>query len=108
MPRLLTVLAVAALAVAPVPRQVQNAPDASGRPNIVYIMSDDHAYQAIGAYGSHVNKTPNIDRIAHEGMLMRNMFVTNSICTPTRAAVLTGQYRISTASPCSIGSTVRG
>src|ERR1700730_3947935 len=92
MSRLLPVLAVAALAVAPAPGQIQNAPGANGRPNIGYIMSDDHAYQAIGAYGSHVNKTPNIDRIAHEDMLMRNMFVTNSICTPSRAVVLTGQY----------------
>jgi arylsulfatase A-like enzyme len=90
MHRLLSVLAVAALAVAPAPARVQNAP--GGRPNIVYIMSDDHGYQAIGAYGSHINKTPNIDRIAREGMLMRNMFVTNSICTPSRAVILTGQY----------------
>ena len=55
-------------------------------------MSDDHASQAIGAYGSRVNQTPNIDRLAREGMTFTNMFVTNSICTPSRAAILTGQY----------------
>jgi arylsulfatase A-like enzyme len=92
MSRLLPVLAVVAFALAPAPVRVQNGPGVAGRPNIVYVMSDDHAYQAIGAYGSHVNKTPNIDRIAREGMLMRNMFVTNSICTPSRAVILTGQY----------------
>ena len=64
----------------------------SGRPNIVFIMSDDHAAHAIGAYGSRVNRTPNIDRLAREGALLRNVFATNSICTPSRAAILTGQY----------------
>ncbi|MBT4693821.1 MAG: sulfatase-like hydrolase/transferase, partial [Planctomycetaceae bacterium] len=53
---------------------------AAKRPNILFIMSDDHAYQAIGAYGSKVNKTPNIDRIAREGMRFDRAFVTNSIC----------------------------
>src|SRR5262249_12014595 len=62
------------------------------RPNILYIMSDDHAAHAIGAYGSHVNQTPNLDRLAREGMMMMNVFATNSICTPSRAAILTGQY----------------
>src|SRR3954469_17514582 len=62
------------------------------RPNIIFIMSDDHAAHAISAYGSRVNKTPNLDRLAREGMLLRNVFVTNLICTPSRAAILTGQY----------------
>ena len=65
---------------------------AAGRPNIIFIMSDDHAAHAISAYGSRINQTPNIDRLAREGMLLRNVFVTNSICTPSRAAILTGQY----------------
>jgi arylsulfatase A-like enzyme len=65
---------------------------ADNRPNIIFIMSDDHAAHAISAYGSRVNQTPNIDRLAREGMLLRNVFVTNSICTPSRAAILTGQY----------------
>jgi arylsulfatase A-like enzyme len=65
---------------------------AADRPNIVFIMSDDHAAHAIGAYGSRVNQTPNIDRLAREGLVMRNVFATNSICTPSRAAILTGQY----------------
>jgi arylsulfatase A-like enzyme len=64
----------------------------SQRPNIIFIMSDDHAAHAIGAYGSHVNKTPHIDRLAREGALLTNVFATNSICTPSRAAILTGQY----------------
>jgi arylsulfatase A-like enzyme len=65
---------------------------AADRPNIIFIMSDDHAAHAISAYGSRVNKTPNIDRLAREGMLLRNVFATNSICTPSRATILTGQY----------------
>jgi arylsulfatase A-like enzyme len=65
---------------------------ADDRPNIVFIMSDDHAAHAISAYGSRVNRTPNIDRLAREGMRLDNVFVTNSICTPSRAAILTGQY----------------
>ena len=63
-----------------------------GRPNILFIMTDDHAAHAIGAYGSRINKTPHLDRIAREGALFSNVFATNSICTPSRAAILTGQY----------------
>lgn len=62
------------------------------RPNIVFIMTDDHAAHAISAYGSRLNKTPNIDRLATEGMKFENCFVTNSICTPSRAVILTGKY----------------
>jgi arylsulfatase A-like enzyme len=65
---------------------------AETRPNILYIMSDDHAAHAIGAYGSKINRTPNIDRIGKEGMRLANCFCTNSICTPSRAAILTGKY----------------
>src|ERR671924_567514 len=65
---------------------------AADQPNIIFIMSDDHAAHAISAYGSRINQTPNLDRLAREGMLLRNVFVTNSICTPSRAAILTGQY----------------
>src|SRR6186997_556288 len=64
----------------------------AARPNILFIMSDDHAAHAISAYGSRVNRTPNIDRIAREGAILLNTFATNSICTPSRATILTGQY----------------
>jgi len=62
------------------------------RPNILFIMSDDHASHAMSCYGSKINKTPNLDRIANEGMRFDNCFCTNSICTPSRAAILTGTY----------------
>nr|WP_229601408.1 sulfatase [Runella defluvii] len=62
------------------------------RPNIVFIMSDDHAYQAISAYSNRLTQTPNIDRIAKEGMLFSNACVTNSICAPSRAVILTGKH----------------
>ena len=62
------------------------------RPNILLVFTDDHAAHAVSAYGSVLNQTPNIDRLAREGMLFRNAFVTNSICAPSRATVLTGQY----------------
>ncbi|QDU52502.1 sulfatase family protein [Gimesia panareensis] len=68
---------------------------AEKQPNILYIMSDDHAAHAIGAYGSRlavVNPTPTLDRIAREGILLKNVFCTNSICTPSRATIMTGQY----------------
>ncbi len=64
----------------------------SKRPNIVFIMTDDHTKQAIGSYGSIINKTPNIDRIAHNGMRFDHCYVTNSICSPSRATILTGKY----------------
>jgi arylsulfatase A-like enzyme len=64
----------------------------NSRPNIVFIFSDDHAQQAISAYGSNLMKTPNIDRIAYEGAILKNAFVTNSICAPSRAVLLTGKF----------------
>ena len=63
-----------------------------GQPNLVFIMSDDHAAHAISAYGSELVDTPNIDRLGHEGMRFDNAFCTNSICTPSRASILTGTY----------------
>ena len=62
------------------------------RPNIIYIMTDDHASHALSCYNSKINKTPNLDRIANEGMRFENSFCTNSICAPCRAVVLTGKY----------------
>ena len=65
------------------------------QPNILFIMSDDHAAQAIGAYGSHLadlDLTPTLDELAGEGILFENAFCTNSICVPSRATILTGQY----------------
>ena len=64
----------------------------SERPNIVFIMSDDHANKAISAYGSDLLQTPQLDRLASEGMLFNNAFCTNSICGPSRAVILTGKY----------------
>ena len=70
-------------------------PSVQAKPNILYIMSDDHTAHAIGAYGGRLaalNPTPTIDRLAKEGMLFENAFCTNSICAPSRASVITGQY----------------
>jgi len=63
--------------------------------NIIYIMADDHAYQAISAYGSEISKlapTPNIDRIAEQGARMDAVYCTNSICGPSRSSILTGKF----------------
>jgi arylsulfatase A-like enzyme len=65
---------------------------AAPRPNILYIMSDDHAAHAISAYGSKINQTPNLDRIAKEGVRFDHVYAVNSICTPSRATILTGKY----------------
>ncbi len=65
------------------------------RPNIVWIFSDDHSFQTIGAYGGRLqplNPTPNIDRLAKEGMRFDRCYVSNSICAPSRAALLTGKH----------------
>ncbi len=62
------------------------------RPNIVFIMSDDHAYQAISAYSDDLIQTPNIDRLAKEGAIFTRATVTNSICAPSRAVLLTGKH----------------
>ena len=62
------------------------------RPNVIYIMADDHASMALSCYGSYRNQTPNLDKIAKEGIRLDNCFCTNSICTPSRATILTGTY----------------
>ena len=64
----------------------------TGRPNILYIMTDDHAFQTISAYNDRLIQTPHIDRIAGEGIIFRNSFVGNSICAPSRATMLTGKH----------------
>ena len=79
----------AGLAVSP---YIFNSCTPKKKRNILFIMTDDHAFQAISSYGSRLNKTPNIDRLAKEGMLFEQSFVTNSICGPSRACMLTGKY----------------
>ena len=81
---LMEVLRIVALACAPVL--------AAGAPNIVFVMSDDHAVPALSAYGGGLNSTPHLDRLASEGVRFDAAFVTNSICTPSRAVVLTGKH----------------
>ena len=61
-------------------------------PNIIFLFSDDHAFQAISAYGSKINQTPHIDRLAREGVLFNAAYCGNSICGPSRATVLTGKH----------------
>ncbi len=76
-------------------RNSANEPDEARpleHPNIIFVFTDDHATHAISAYGSVINTTPNLDRLAREGMLFRNAFVTNSICAPSRAVILTGKH----------------
>jgi arylsulfatase A-like enzyme len=73
----------------------QSKEKSSEQPNIIFIMSDDHAWQALSAYGHPLSKvapTPQIDRLAEEGMLFDRCLVTNSICGPSRATLLTGTY----------------
>jgi len=65
---------------------------ADERPNIIFIFTDDHSARAISAYGSTINETPNLDRLANEGMRFDRCFVTNSICAPSRAVILTGKH----------------
>ncbi|MHC4724037.1 MAG: sulfatase-like hydrolase/transferase, partial [Planctomycetota bacterium] len=67
-------------------------PKPQKQPNIIFIMSDDHASHALSCYSSKINKTPNLDRLANEGMRFDNCFCTNSICAPSRAVILTGKY----------------
>ena len=89
----LKVLGVSSLSVSSI-SCVTAGPDAkpAQRPNILFIFSDDHAVRSIGTYGSTINKTPNIDRIADEGIALDRCFCCNSICAPSRAAILTGKH----------------
>ena len=76
--------------ISPIVRNV--SAETPKRPNIVFIFTDDHATQAISAYGSKINETPNIDRIAREGGVFLNSFCANSICGPSRACILTSKH----------------
>ena len=82
-------LFVLAWLVTPSPGAAEPAPE---RPNILFILSDDHALRAIGAYDGSLNKTPNLDRIAREGAIFTHAFVGNSICCPSRASFMTGKH----------------
>ena len=71
---------------------VDLAPQGAPHPNIVFIMTDDHSYQTFSAYDDRFIQTPNLDRIGAEGVQFMNSFVTNSICAPSRAVMLTGKH----------------
>ena len=71
---------------------LEQTASAQEQPNILFIFSDDHAPNAIGAFGSKINKTPHLDRIASEGAKFNNSFCANSICGPSRACILTGKH----------------
>lgn len=90
---------LALLVLVPLSAVVARAATAAQRPNILFIFSDDHAQHAISAYGSKVNQTPHLDRLAQGGMRFDHAFVTNSICTPSRAVVLTGKYSHANGTP---------
>ena len=87
--KLLTLLFITVPCISYAPKQDEHTNE---RPNIIYIMSDDHAYQAISAYGYGLNNTPNIDRLADQGVMFMRSCVTNSICAPSRAVLLTGKH----------------
>jgi arylsulfatase A-like enzyme len=72
--------------------QQEEQPQYTGRPNIVFIITDDHAYQALSAYDDQLIETPQIDRLAEEGMRFDRAYVSNSICSPSRAVILTGKF----------------
>lgn len=92
MKRYLNTLTIIFILITAIPCYAQPVLSPRERPNIVIIVSDDHAYQTISAYGSKLMQTPNIDRIANEGVLFKKSYVTNSICGPSRAVILTGKY----------------
>jgi len=75
--------------------ELSAAPLKDIRPNILFIMSDDHAAHSIGVYGGRLaalNPTPVLDKLAAEGVVLENTFCTNSVCSPSRATILTGQW----------------
>lgn len=84
--------AAAGLALSSCAGPILRGADASKRPNIVYLMTDDQAWHAMSCAGNPVVRTPNMDRLAREGLRFTNMFVTNSLCAPSRACFLTGKY----------------
>ncbi|WP_372743971.1 sulfatase [Lutibacter sp.] len=89
LPVLLFICIISCQSIKNVKAEAKKLPE---RPNIIFMMSDDHAYQAISAYSNHLIETPNIDRIANKGIKFTNACVSNSICAPARATILTGKH----------------
>jgi len=87
-----SLLLLALIALTACGQQGNSVRTSDERPNILFIMTDDHAAHAMSIYGSKVNQTPNLDRIGTEGIRFNGCFVTNSICTPSRATIITGKY----------------
>ncbi len=85
-------LLLLSLALATVSLHAADGAAGGSRPNILFIMTDDHAAHAVGAYGSVINQTPHLDRLGAAGLRLNHCFAVNSICTPSRATILTGQY----------------
>src|SRR3982751_6145726 len=83
---------IVSLALLCPPAMAQDAPPRQDKQNILFIISDDHAAHAISAYGSTINTTPNIDRLAREGVRLTNCFCENALCSPSRAAIMTGSF----------------
>jgi hypothetical protein len=69
-----------------------SADEPTKRPNVIFVLTDDHRWDMLGVTGHPFVKTPNMDRLANEGILFDNAFVTTSLCSPSRASFLTGQY----------------
>ncbi|MBI4520395.1 MAG: sulfatase-like hydrolase/transferase, partial [Gemmatimonadetes bacterium] len=90
--RRLATLVVLALAVTG-PSPAGQAPADAGRPNVVLIMTDDVGYGDIGSYGAPDIRTPNIDRLAREGVRLTDFYANGATCTPTRAGLITGRYQ---------------
>ncbi len=89
------ILVIGMLLVSSCKQKITQETNTSKPPNIVFIMADDHAFQAISAYGHELSKlapTPNIDRLAQNGAIFQNSFCTNAICGPSRAVILTGKH----------------
>jgi len=93
--KILSILALVVCLAAGRPARAAVTPTvvATGRPNIVFILTDDQRWNALGCMGDPNVQTPNIDRLAHEGVLFQNHFVTTSICCVSRASILSGQYQ---------------
>ena len=63
------------------------------QPNIIFMMTDDHTTQAMSCYGGNLIQTPNMDRIANEGIRFDNCYAVNALSGPSRACILTGKVQ---------------
>ena len=84
-------------------RSTQDDSDTQKLPNVIIILADDLGYSDLSCFGSETIKTPNLDKLASEGIKFTNFWTSSNVCSPSRASLLTGRYPQRCGVPYAVG-----